>query len=48
MRRALDEFIVGGIRTNIDLHKRLLEDEEVQAGTMTTRTIERLIATPQA
>ena len=26
MRRALDEFIVGGIRTNIELHKRLLEE----------------------
>ncbi len=43
MRRALDEFIVGGIRTNIDLHKRLLEDPEVIAGAMTTRTIERLL-----
>ena len=45
MRRALDEFIVGGIKTNIDLHKRLLADEEVIAGEMTTRTIERLLAT---
>jgi acetyl-CoA carboxylase biotin carboxylase subunit len=44
MRRALDEFIVGGIRTNIALHKRLLVDEEVLEGTMTTRTIERIIA----
>ncbi len=44
MRRALDEFIVGGIRTNIPLHKRLLEDAEVIAGEMTTRTIERLLA----
>ncbi len=44
MRRALDEFIVGGIRTNIDLHKALLLDHEVIDGTMTTRTIERLIA----
>ncbi|HEY1692428.1 MAG TPA: acetyl-CoA carboxylase biotin carboxylase subunit [Polyangiaceae bacterium] len=42
MRRALDEFIVGGIRTNIDLHKALLADDEVIRGTMTTRTIERL------
>ena len=25
MRRALDEFIVGGIRTDIELHKRLLD-----------------------
>jgi acetyl-CoA carboxylase biotin carboxylase subunit len=44
MRRALGEFIVGGIRTNIPLHRRLLEDEEVINGTMTTRTIERILA----
>ncbi|MBX3233706.1 MAG: acetyl-CoA carboxylase biotin carboxylase subunit [Labilithrix sp.] len=44
MRRALDEFIVGGIRTNIALHKRLLADDEVALGTMTTRTVERIIA----
>jgi acetyl-CoA carboxylase biotin carboxylase subunit len=44
MRRALAEFIVGGIRTNIPLHRRLLEDPEVIAGTMTTRTIERILA----
>jgi acetyl-CoA carboxylase biotin carboxylase subunit len=42
MRRALDEFIVGGIRTNIDLHKALLADAEVTQGTMTTRTVERV------
>jgi acetyl-CoA carboxylase biotin carboxylase subunit len=42
MRRALDEFIVAGIRTNIELHKALLVDREVVEGSMTTRTIERL------
>jgi acetyl-CoA carboxylase biotin carboxylase subunit len=41
-RRALDEFIVAGIRTNIELHKALLADHEVIAGTMTTRTVERV------
>jgi acetyl-CoA carboxylase, biotin carboxylase subunit len=46
MRRALDEFIVGGIRTNIAMHKRLLVDEEVLDGSMTTRTVERVIAQP--
>jgi acetyl-CoA carboxylase biotin carboxylase subunit len=45
MRRALGEFIIGGIRTNIPLHKRLMDDPEVIAGKMTTRTIERLLAT---
>ena len=43
MQRALSEFIVGGIRTNIALHKSLLADEEVIAGKMTTRTVERII-----
>ncbi len=45
MRRALDEFIVGGIRTNIALHQRLLQDQEVLDGTMTTRTVERVVST---
>ena len=44
MRRAIDETIVGGIRTNIPLHKRLLLEDDVIDGTMTTRTIERMIA----
>ncbi len=44
MERALDEFIVGGIRTNIPLHKRLITHEDVRAGKMTTRTIEELVA----
>ena len=48
MRRALDEFIVGGIRTNIALHKQLLHEEDVLSGEMTTRTIERMLARPQA
>jgi len=44
MRRALDEFIIGGIHTNIALHRRLLEDAEVCAGSMTTSTVERFVA----
>lgn len=46
MRRALDEMLVGGIRTNIALHKRLLDSTEMIEGTMTTRTIEGIVATP--
>ncbi|MRG90531.1 acetyl-CoA carboxylase biotin carboxylase subunit [Polyangium spumosum] len=42
MRAALDEFIIGGIRTNIPLHQALLRDPDVVAGKMSTRTIERL------
>jgi acetyl-CoA carboxylase biotin carboxylase subunit len=44
MRCALDEFIIGGIRTNIPLHQALLRDPDVVAGNMSTRTIERVVA----
>ena len=44
MRCALDEFIIGGIRTNIPLHQALLADPEVVEGRMSTKTIERLVA----
>ncbi|MFO0673590.1 MAG: acetyl-CoA carboxylase biotin carboxylase subunit [Polyangiaceae bacterium] len=44
MRRALDETIVEGIRTNIELHKKLLDCQEMIDGTMTTRTIEGIVA----
>jgi acetyl-CoA carboxylase biotin carboxylase subunit len=47
MRRALDEFIVAGIRTNIELHRTLLVDDEVVEGTMTTRTVERVTSRGQ-
>jgi len=43
MRVALDEFIIGGIRTNIPLHQALLADPAVVAGEMSTRTIEELV-----
>jgi acetyl-CoA carboxylase, biotin carboxylase subunit len=44
MQRALDEFIIGGIRTNIPLHKELLALPEVMNGQMTTRTVENFMA----
>lgn len=44
MRGALDEFIITGIRTNIPLHKFLLDSDEMRNAKMTTRTIERLVA----
>ncbi|EYF07997.1 acetyl-CoA carboxylase biotin carboxylase subunit [Chondromyces apiculatus] len=44
MRCALDEFVIGGIRTNIPLHQALLREPEVIEGRMSTRTIERVIA----
>ncbi len=44
MQRALDETIIGGIRTNIPLHKELLKLDEVREGRNTTRTIEELVS----
>jgi len=44
MRCALDELIIGGIRTNVPLHQALLRDPEVIEGRMSTRTIERVVA----
>ncbi|HTA88852.1 MAG TPA: acetyl-CoA carboxylase biotin carboxylase subunit [Polyangiaceae bacterium] len=44
MQRALNEYIIGGIRTNIDLHKQLLALPEVIEGRMTTRTVENFMA----
>ncbi len=43
MQCALDEFIIEGIRTNIPLHQALLREPAVLAGTMSTRTIERVV-----
>jgi acetyl-CoA carboxylase biotin carboxylase subunit len=48
MQRALDEFIISGIRTNIPLQKRLLDLREVKDGSMTTRTVEGLLASDRA
>lgn len=45
MQRALDEFIIGGIRTNIPLQKALLALPEVVSAEMTTRTVENYMAT---
>jgi acetyl-CoA carboxylase biotin carboxylase subunit len=44
MQGALGEYIISGIRTNIDLHKQLLALPEVMEGRMTTRTVENFMA----
>jgi acetyl-CoA carboxylase biotin carboxylase subunit len=36
MQRCLDLMVVGGIRTNIALHARILADPEFQAGRLST------------
>jgi len=44
MRRALSETIIGGIRTNIPLHQRILEHPAFEEGRLSTRFIEDLQA----
>jgi acetyl-CoA carboxylase biotin carboxylase subunit len=41
MRRALDEYVIAGIRTTIPFHRWLMDDEEFQAGSLDTGFIER-------
>jgi acetyl-CoA carboxylase biotin carboxylase subunit len=41
MRRALDVMLVEGIKTNIPLHRRILDDPDFVAGRFDTRFMER-------
>jgi acetyl-CoA carboxylase biotin carboxylase subunit len=44
MRRALDVMVVEGIKTNIPLHRRILDDADFLAGRLDTRFMERFQA----
>ena len=43
MQRALDEFVIEGIQSNIPLHCRILENAEFQKGPVSTRFLDRLL-----
>ena len=43
MRRALDEFVIEGIRSNIPLHRRILDHPDFQKGPVSTRFLDRLL-----
>jgi acetyl-CoA carboxylase biotin carboxylase subunit len=43
-RRALQEYVVEGIKTNIAFHRRLLQFEPFVQGRYDTRSVERLLA----
>ena len=44
MRRALDEAIFTGIRSNVPLHRRILDNAEFRSGRYSTRLLERMAA----
>ena len=43
MARALDFFVVEGIKTSIPLHRRILQDPRFRAGELSTRFMERFL-----
>jgi len=44
MLRALDEYVIGGIRTNLSLFRHILEDKDFRAARIDTGYLERLLA----
>ena len=43
MRRALEMFVVEGIKTSIPLHQRILADADFEAGRLDTHFLERML-----
>jgi len=41
MQRALDEFIIEGVKTTIPMHKKILDDPDFQKGDISTKFMER-------
>jgi acetyl-CoA carboxylase biotin carboxylase subunit len=48
LARALDEYSVAGIKTNLDLFRRLLRNDEFIAGAIHTRWLDQWLAQPAA
>src|SRR6201998_540750 len=46
LRRALNEYFVGGIKTNISLFRRILSDPDFCAGKLDTGFLDRMLAKP--
>jgi acetyl-CoA carboxylase biotin carboxylase subunit len=47
LRRALDEMIVGGLETTLPLHRRLVNNEEIQAGQYDIHWLEGFLKSQQ-
>jgi acetyl-CoA carboxylase biotin carboxylase subunit len=46
LQRALHEYFVGGIKTNISLFRRILRDPDFRSGKLDTGFLDRLLAKP--
>jgi acetyl-CoA carboxylase biotin carboxylase subunit len=47
MRRALESFVVEGIKTNVRLQQRILTDEDFVRGRLSTRFMDRFLPAPK-
>jgi acetyl-CoA carboxylase biotin carboxylase subunit len=47
MKRALDEFVIEGVKTTIPFHRQLMEDPDYVAGNYTTKFMEDFVLKPQ-
>ena len=43
MRRALEAMVIEGVHTTIPLHRRIMDDEEFQAGDYSTKFMEQFM-----
>jgi acetyl-CoA carboxylase biotin carboxylase subunit len=48
MKRALDEFVIEGVKTTIPFHQQLMENDDFQAGTFDTQFMETFTFDPDA
>jgi acetyl-CoA carboxylase biotin carboxylase subunit len=48
MRRAIEEYFVGGIKTNLSLFRRIVEHPDFVAARIDTGFLDRLLASPAA
>ena len=48
MRRALDEYFIGGIKSNLALFRRILDHPDFQEARIDTGFLDRLLSAPQA
>jgi acetyl-CoA carboxylase biotin carboxylase subunit len=46
MRRALEMFVIEGIKTSLPLHQRIFADPDFEAGKLDTHFLERLLPVP--
>ena len=44
--RALDEYVIEGIKTNIPFHRRVLANPAFQAGRYDTRIVDQILNPP--